>query len=293
MVLPRHILQALIVMLLLITVGSLSVFNLMLADSAQAEERRLAVPEDSLIAVELATVAIVPMTGTPVVLLRDPEGGRTVPIFIGPTEARAILSAQRGLESTRPMTHDLLINLLDGLDGVLERVVIDQLSDSTYFGALVVRHNGEERLIDSRPSDAMAMAVRVGAPILVAPDILDAGEDIPFEGLGDDDRVTALGITVGEANEALREALGLPEKAGVLVSAVDGLAAMAGLQPGAFITQVDDRPVDNPMNFLDQVNAVEGEQARVRFWLDGDFQEIEVETRVPRDLMDRRQRRTL
>ncbi|MGY6588209.1 MAG: bifunctional nuclease domain-containing protein [Wenzhouxiangella sp.] len=293
MPLPRRTLQLLIALLLLMIVGSLSVFNLILADSSQGGERRLAVPEDRLVAVELATVAVVPMTGTPVVLLRDPEGGRSVPIFIGPNEARAILSAQRGLESPRPMTHDLLVKLLDGLDGVLEKVVIDRLEDSTYFGALVIHHNGRERLIDSRPSDAMAMAVRVGAPILVAPDILEAGADIPFEGLGEDDRVTALGITVGEANEALREALNLPDDDGVLVSAVDGLAALTGLQPGAFITEVDERPVQNPMNFLEQVNAAEGDQARIRFWLDGEFQEIDIETRVPRDLIDRRQRRTL
>lgn len=293
MPLPRRTFQFLIAMLLLITVGSLSIFNLILADSSQPGERRLAVPEERLVAVELATVAVVPMTGTPVVLLRDPDGGRTVPIFIGPNEARAILSAQRGLEPPRPMTHDLLVSLLEGLNGVLEKVVIDRLEDSTYFGALVVSHNGQQRLIDSRPSDAMAMAVRVGAPILVAPDILDAGEEIPFEGLGDDDRVTALGITVGEVNPALREALELPADEGVLVNAVDGLAALAGLQPGALITEVDERAVSSPLNFLDQVNASEGGQARIRFWQDGEFQDIEIETRVPRDLMDRRQRRTL
>ncbi len=253
-----------------------------LASGLQARE--LAIDADELIPVELASVGVVPLTGTPVVLLREPESGNIVPIFIGPNEARAIIMAQRDIESTRPMTHDLLVDLLGSLKGQLNRVIVDELRDSTYHGALEVLINDDEDsiLIDSRPSDALAMAVRTGAAILVAPSVLEAGEDIPFEGLGDDDVVTALGITVMSVTDDLKQALELPDEPGVLVSSVEGMAGMAGLQPGALIVSVNERTPASPMTFLELVNATErGEKARLKFWHEGEYRELELDVDVP------------
>ncbi len=253
-----------------------------LASGLQARE--LAIDADELIPVELASVGVVPLTGTPVVLLREPESGNIVPIFIGPNEARAIIMAQRDIESTRPMTHDLLVDLLGSLKGQLNRVIVDELRDSTYHGALeVLINDGEDSiLIDSRPSDALAMAVRTGAAILVAPSVLEAGEDIPFEGLGDDDVVTALGITVMSVTDDLKQALELPDEPGVLVSSVEGMAGMAGLQPGALIVSVNERTPASPMTFLELVNATErGEKARLKFWHEGEYRELELDVDVP------------
>jgi uncharacterized protein len=256
---------------------------LMLASNLQARE--LAVNADELIPVELATVGVVPLTGTPVVLLREPESGNIVPIFIGPGEARAILMAQRDIEAPRPMTHDLLVSVVNSLKGHLNRVIVDELRDSTYHGALeIIINNGDETiLVDSRPSDALAMAVRTGAAILVAPAVLEAGEDIPFEGLGDDeDVVTALGITVMAASDDLRQALELPEEPGVLVSSVEGMAGMAGIQPGALIVSVNDRTPATPMTFLELINATErGEKAQLKFWHEGEYREVELDIDVP------------
>lgn len=263
--------------LVLITALSVLVF------SSGLQARDLAVHADDLIPVELATVGVVPLTGTPVVLLREPESGNIVPIFIGPAEARAIIMAQRDIEPPRPMTHDLLVSLMGGLKGQLNRVIVDELRDSTYHGALeiVINEGTETILIDSRPSDALAMAVRTGAAILVAPSVLEAGEGIPFEGLGDDEVVTALGITVMAAGDDLRQALELPDEAGVLVSSVEGMAAMAGVQPGALIVSVNERTPVSPMTFLELVNATErGEKALIRFWHEGEFQEVELDTDV-------------
>ncbi len=267
---------------------------LLLLTATVAAERPLAVADEELIPVELATVGVVPMTGTPVVLLREPEQGRTVPIFIGPAEARAILLAQRGIEPERPLTHDLLVAVMNGLGGRLERVVVDELRDSTYLGALEIRLSEPDRLIriDSRPSDALAMAVRTGARIAVAPAVLAANEDLPFEGLGDDDRVTALGITVMEVSRDLRQALNLPEDAGVLVSSVSGIAAVLGLQPGALVVAVNDTTPPSPLGFLELVNATpRGEKARIRYWAGGEYRTIELETTVPAPGSDERRRR--
>jgi uncharacterized protein len=258
--------------------------------------RDLAVPAQDLIPVELATVGIVPLTGTPVVLLREPESGNIVPIFIGPNEARAIIMAQRSIDSPRPMTHDLLVNLLESLNGQLIRVIVDELRDSTYHGALEVRlaESDTSILIDSRPSDALAMAVRTGAEILVAPAVLEAGQDIPFEGLGDEDIVTALGITVMSPSADLRQALQLPDQPGVLVSSVEGMAAMTGLQPGALIVEVNGRTPATPLTFLELVNATEsGHKASLKFLQEGETRTIELDTDVPSQVPRSERRRSL
>jgi uncharacterized protein len=256
--------------------------------------RELAVPIEDMLPVELATIGVVPMTGTPVVLLREPQGGDIVPIFIGPNEARAIILAQRGIEPERPMTHDLLVSLMTAMGGELQRVVVDELRQGTYHGALEISLPGRDDpvRIDSRPSDALAMAVRTGATILVAPSVLAAGRDIPFEGLGDDDLVTALGISVMAASSELRQALELPDQPGVLVSAVQGLAEAAGIQPGSLIVEVNGRPPLTPLAFLELVSATEsGEPARLRFWHDGEFRQIELDTDVAGSAPRAQQRR--
>ncbi len=260
---------------------SLVLFAMLAVSPTQARE--LAIDSNDLVAVELASVGIVPMSGTPIVLLREPDSGNIVPIFIGPNEARAIVSAQRNIDPPRPMTHDLLTDVLGQLGGRLSRVIVDELRDGTYHGALEIEtgESGARVLIDTRPSDGLALAVRTGASILVAPAILEAGEDIPFEGLGDD-VVTALGITVMAADDELREALGLPDDTGVLVNASKGMASVSGLQPGALIVEVNGETVEEPMAFLELVNATEdGEKASLRFWYDGDYRTIELDTDVP------------
>ncbi len=259
----------------------------------QDNPRQLAVPTEALIAVELATVGVVPIARAPVVLLREPESGSVVPIFIGPNEASAIIAAQRSIELPRPMTHDLGVNLIAGLGGRLERVIVDELRDGTYFGALEIsRDQGDPILIDSRPSDGLALAVRTGAAIFVAPDVLAAGADIPFEGLGGTNEVvTALGISVMEPDAALREALSLPDEPGVLVSRSVGLAALAGIQPGAFVTRVNQQRVPEPLAFLEQVNGTRrGTKALIEFWSAGERQEVELDIGVPA-VAPRRERR--
>ena len=248
-------------------------------DAGAEGERRLAVDEASLVAVELASVGIVPMSGTPVVLLREPGQGRVVPIFIGPEQARAIAMAQRGVQVPRPMTHDLTVDLLRAMGGHLERVIIDELRDGTYFGALEIKSTDASILIDSRPSDGLALAIRTGARIAVAQEILEAGADIPYQGIGRDDVVTALGITVMNAQAEVRQALELPDQPGVLVSSVRGLAGAAGIEPGAFIVEVNGEVAATPLAFLERINATErGEQASLRFWLKDEYRQADLPT---------------
>ncbi|MCH8275075.1 MAG: bifunctional nuclease family protein [Armatimonadetes bacterium] len=110
------------------------------------------------------------------VQLQD-DMGRTLPIAIGPFEAMAIHFAMEGTEVPRPMTHDLACTLLQRLDGVLDRVVIDDLWNATYYAKLHIRHGSEDIEIDCRPSDAVAMGLRLGVRIYVLDSIMNASNE--------------------------------------------------------------------------------------------------------------------
>ncbi|MCA0180743.1 MAG: bifunctional nuclease family protein [Actinobacteria bacterium] len=110
-------------------------------------------------------------TNTPIVLLRERDGARHLPIWIGAAEATAIAYAQQGVVPPRPLTHDLLIDVLEALGDTLERVRIERIEDGVYFANLVL-HSGLE--IDSRASDAIALAIRSGAEVVAPEGLLEA-----------------------------------------------------------------------------------------------------------------------
>jgi bifunctional DNase/RNase len=137
-------------------------------------------------------------TNTPVLLLQETDGaGRTLPIFIGNPEATAIAYALQGVDMPRPLTHDLLKDVLTTLAVRLEQVVITELRSSTYYAELHLRRGEERTIVSSRPSDAVAVAVRTEAPIFVADELMEAegiilaldtdeeSEDIPEELVGE------------------------------------------------------------------------------------------------------------
>jgi len=267
----------------IVRVLAISSILMLMAVPGQAREP-LKNPDD-LVAVELATVGVDPFTGSPLVLLREPGSGDVVPISIGPAEARAILMAIQEVPTPRPMTHDLATDIIKNTGGRLERVLVDGLVENTYFGLLDIRMEDDEDTpvyVDSRPSDALALAVRAGAGILVAPDVLQATRDLEFEGLEDDQVVTALGITVTEVTDELREALGLPDEDGLLVNRAVGEAEGAGIVAGAMILEINGETPTSPMDFLDRVRKIpDDEKARIRFWHEGEEQEAEISTDVP------------
>lgn len=253
--------------------------------SSQAMAREPAVPVDEMLPVELATVGVESLSRSPVVVLREPDSGDVVVISIGSNEALAILLALRDVPTPRPMTHDLLASVIESLDADVERVLVDALVGGTYTGVIELGVPGQDEpvRVDSRPSDALALAVRTDAAILVAPEVLVATRGLEFEGLPDSQQVvSALGITVGEVSPDLREALGLPDDPGLVVSRAVGEAAELGLEPGAMILEVNGQVPDSPMQFLDRVRGTEpGERARLRVWQDGETRELELSTDVP------------
>lgn len=132
---------------------------------------------------ELVGVRIELPTNVPILLLREGEGTRYLPIWIGPNEATAIALALQGVEPQRPMTHDLLKLVVGALDGEVIRVDVTELVDGTFFANLILLRDGNEVSISSRPSDAIALAARTSAPIFADRTLLEeAGVEIEEDG---------------------------------------------------------------------------------------------------------------
>jgi bifunctional DNase/RNase len=110
---------------------------------------------------------------TPVVILREMDGERVLPIWIGPGEATSIAMQLADMEFERPLTHDLLCSVLKGLGGALQKVIITKVQNRTYYAELIVRRNGEVFSLDARPSDSIAVALRVDARIFAEDRLLE------------------------------------------------------------------------------------------------------------------------
>jgi bifunctional DNase/RNase len=125
----------------------------------------------------------------PIVLLKTVDDNRFLPIWIGHPEAAAILMKLQGADTPRPMTHDLIIDMLDQVEAKCERISVTELRDNTFFASITLLVNGSEVELDSRPSDALAVAVRLGAPIFVAEEVIEESS-IEFEqGAEDNEQV--------------------------------------------------------------------------------------------------------
>ena len=117
----------------------------------------------------------------PIVLLKTADGNKFLPIWIGHPEAAAILMKLQGASTPRPMTHDLLADLLGQLDAQVTRITVTELRENTFYASITVQQNGAEIEVDSRPSDAIAIAVRAEAPIFAADSVIEESA-IEFEG---------------------------------------------------------------------------------------------------------------
>lgn len=135
-----------------------------------------------MVEMEIVGVRVELPSNTPIVLLREKEGRhRTLPIFIGGPEATAIAFALDGVVTPRPMTHDLMRDLLGVLDTRLDRVVVTDLDEGTFYAELHLHSPGGDHVVSSRPSDAIALAIRVGAPVFAAESVVDEAASVVEE----------------------------------------------------------------------------------------------------------------
>lgn len=131
-----------------------------------------------LVEMQIKGLMLDPVTNVPIVILRDADGQRVLPIWVGPAEANAIALQIENLAPPRPMTHDLLRDVVGALGVTVSRVIISDLKGSTFYAYLELRQGSDVVLVDARPSDALALAARTRAPIFVNPQVLEQARSI-------------------------------------------------------------------------------------------------------------------
>jgi uncharacterized protein len=133
-----------------------------------------------LIEMSIKGLMVDPITNMPIVILKDKLGERVLSIWVGIFEANAIALQIENVSTPRPMTHDLLRNIITDLDGSVDRVVVSDLKDNTFFAIIHLTVRGERIAIDARPSDAIALALRTRSPILVEESVIDNAKTVDF-----------------------------------------------------------------------------------------------------------------
>ncbi len=133
------------------------------------------------IEMKVSGLTIDPITGTPIVILKDLPEKKAIPIWIGIFEASAIATELEKVKFSRPMTHDLLKDILGTLQVALMRIEIQDLRNNTFFASIFLERDGQTFIVDARPSDAIALALRVGSPIFVEEKVIEKSRSIDFE----------------------------------------------------------------------------------------------------------------
>jgi uncharacterized protein len=181
----------------------------------------------SLIEVRVRGVTVDPQAGSPIVLLEELRGARVIPIWVGVFEARAIAMEMEKVVPPRPMTHDLIKNLLEGVKAQVTNIVITDLKDNTFYARIALSSAGATLQIDARPSDAIAVALRVNAPIYVAQAVFDSAPAVELRS-DEPTPVTVLkhyGLTLQNLTAPLAVHFHLPTPEGVLVADVEAGSA--------------------------------------------------------------------
>lgn len=130
------------------------------------------------IEMKIKGLMIDPMTQMPIIVLKDPKGDAVLPIWVGLFEANAIALQIEQVTTPRPMTHDLLKNLIESLGARVDKIVITELKENTFYARIHLTHTGGTTEIDGRPSDAIALALRAGAPILVEEEVITRAKNV-------------------------------------------------------------------------------------------------------------------
>lgn len=204
---------------------------------------------EGLVEVRVRGVTVDPQAGSPIVLLEELRGERLMPIWVGMFEARAIAMEMEKVVPPRPMTHDLMKNILEGVKAQVASIVITELKENTFFARIALNASGAGLQIDARPSDAIALALRVNAPIFVAKAVFNHAPAIELRDQGPTP-VTVLkhyGVTLQNLTAPLAEHFRLPTAEGVLVSDVEvgSGAARDGLLRGDVIVEANQAKVVN------------------------------------------------
>jgi len=209
--------------------------------------------------VQVAKVGLDQQTGAHFVLLQDDSESRELPIMIGESEAQAIMLSIQGIKPPRPFTHDLMRSIIAETGNGVDRIVIAEMHDEIYFAKIYMDKG--RYAIDSRPSDAIALAMGMNAPIYVNSRLLEATLASTAHGGKIPDTARALGLTVEQLTPELARYFDEPDGRGVLVSEVSTAAQKAGVERGDIVVKVNDRKVAVLDDFNQGTSALKADGA--------------------------------
>ncbi len=232
-------------------------------------------PDD--VKVRVARVGFDDETGSNYVLLLDETRTRSLPIMIGESEATAILLALHGVKPERPFTHDLIRSIIGQTGNSVDRIVIGDMRDEIYYATIYL--DGGRYSIDSRPSDAIALAMGMNVPIYVNNKLFESAPALGMTPGGKiPDTARALGLTVEQLTPDLASAFGQPDGRGVLVSEVDTSAQKAGVARGDIVTKVGDRDIKALDDFNQDVAGIKNRNVAVTLNRDGSTHTVTLAT---------------
>jgi bifunctional DNase/RNase len=222
--------------------------------------------------VQVHYVGFDPAANSPVVVLQEKGGEKTMPIWIGVAEAQSIALQLRGATPPRPLTHDLLKTILDQAGVGFDHVVVNNLKDGAYYARIHLLNGQKPLEVDSRPSDAIALAMRFHRLILVERALFDAAptsiiateQEAKRGGPSLHTSAKVFGVTVQTLSDALAQHFGLPDTNGVLVTDVEGEHGGAHLQRGDVIVAVSGKRVRGIDDFQHHLHDAQGQAAILR-----------------------------
>jgi len=220
----------------------------------------------NLLELQVKGITVDPNGDVPVVILEAPTSHKAFPMWIGKQEAQAIAIELQDVPVPRPLTHMLLKNILTNLQVKVERIVIHDLQDNTFFASIYLQQGQSSHTIDARPSDAIALAIATKAPIFVAPHVLQAVQTLPTQPTEPPPALVAkkFGMHMQTLDERLARAFQLPHAGGVLVAFVEehSQAAQDGINRGDIIMRVDGKAIKT-LDDLMGVLATDGPEQHI------------------------------
>jgi uncharacterized protein len=232
--------------------------------------------------VQVANVGFDEATGAHYVLLRDGTESHELPIMIGDNEAQAIMLALHGVKPERPLTHDLLKLVIEETGNRVDRIVIADMRDQVYYAKIFLDHGRYP--IDCRPSDAIALAMGMNAPIFVNDRLfaLASAPGAALTGRGGKLPLTthALGMTVEQLTPELASYFGTSSERGVLVSAVDPIAKKAGVARGDIVVKIGNRDINALEDFSHTALSVKNSPVMLTLNRDGASRTVMLESEV-------------
>jgi len=234
-----------------------------------------AMKAEEAVQVEVRDVRFDQLSNSPVVILQDADKKKAMPIWVGLFEAQAIALELQGTPPPRPLTHDLMKTILDQVGVTFEKVVVNELKGSTYYAHIHLSAAGKPLEVDSRPSDAIALALRFHRPIFVARELFDTALPLGAPG-GHPQQASAKisGITVQDLTAELANYFNLPEPKGVLVADAGAENGTDSLRRGDVILAVEGKSVENIADLRDKLGSEKGQAVTLRVQREG--QEMQV-----------------